>query len=96
MSETMNADVPTATQSGASGGISNSNAASATKTKASILAEQSAAIVDMAADFKTTVQSRKPYLEAKMVGIRLANLKELRDLGIIEDDEFKEEARKLI
>jgi hypothetical protein len=96
MSETMNADVPAATKSGSSGGIRNSNAASATKTKASILAEQSSAIVDMAADFKTTVQSRKPYLEAKMVHIRLANLKELRDLGIIEDDEFKEEARKLI
>jgi hypothetical protein len=35
-------------------------------------------------------------MEAKMVRIRLANLKELWDLGIIDDDEFKEEARKLI
>jgi hypothetical protein len=66
------------------------------KSKAKLLAEQSTAIIDMAADFKATVESRKPYLEAKMLRIKLANLKELKDLGIIDEEEFKIEARKLI
>jgi hypothetical protein len=61
----------------------NYNAVSAVKAKASVLAEQSSAIVDMAADFKPTLQSRKLYLEAKMVRMRLANLKELRYFGLL-------------
>jgi hypothetical protein len=75
MSERMNSISPAATQTQPAGVSKTSNAVAAVKTKASILAEQSSAIVDTAADFKTTVQSRKPYLEANMVRMRLANLK---------------------
>jgi superfamily II DNA helicase RecQ len=96
MSERINTASPAAAQTHPAGGSGNSSSVAAVKTKASILAEQSSAIVDMAADFKTTVQSRKPYLEAKMVRMRLANLKELRNLGVIDDEELKEEAKKLI
>jgi hypothetical protein len=96
MSERINSASPAATQTQPAGGSGDSNAVAALEAKASILAEQSSAIVDMAADFKTTVQSRKPYLEAKVVCMRLASLKELRDLGAIDDEELKKEARKLI
>jgi hypothetical protein len=71
----------------------NYNAVSAVKAKASVLAEQSSAIVDMAADFKTTLQSRKLYLEAKMVRMRLANLKELRYLGLLMVKSLKKRER---
>jgi DNA-binding HxlR family transcriptional regulator len=67
------------------------------KTKAKLLAEQSSAIIDIQANFKATVDSRKPYLEAKIVKkILLSNLKELEGLGIIDEEEFKIEAMKLI
>jgi hypothetical protein len=66
------------------------------KSKAKLLDEQSTAIMNIAADFKATVESRKPHLEAKMLRIKLANLKELKELVIIDEEEFKIEARKLI
>jgi hypothetical protein len=34
-------------------------------------------------------------VEAKVLRIKLANLKELKELGIIDEEEFKTEARKL-
>jgi hypothetical protein len=96
MSERINSISPAATQTQHADLSKHSSTVAAVKTRASIPAEKSSAIVDMAADFKTTVQSRKPYLEAKMVRMRFKNLKELRDLGVIDDEELKEEARKLI
>jgi hypothetical protein len=52
--------------------------------------------MDMAADFKATVESRKPYLEGKMLRIKLTKLKELKELGIFDEEELKIEARKLL
>jgi hypothetical protein len=95
ISERMNSTSQSAVKSQSQKDYGSSNNVAAVKTKASILAEQCSAIVAMAADFKTTLESRKPYVEAKMLRIKLANLKELRELGII-DEEFKAEARKLI
>jgi hypothetical protein len=50
----------------------------------------------MAAVFKDTVQRKKNYLEETMARMRLANSKELRDIGVIDDEELKEEERKKI
>ena len=66
------------------------------KTKSKLQAEQSSAIVKMAADFNATMESRKPYLEAKAKRIKLSHLKELKEIRVVDEDEFKTEAKKLI
>jgi hypothetical protein len=96
ISERMNSASQSAVKSQSQKDDGSSKNISAVKMKASILAEQSSAIVAMAADFKTTLEWRKPYVEAKMLRIKLANLQQLRELGIIDEEEFKAEARKLI
>jgi hypothetical protein len=73
------------TRSRLAGCTETAKAGGGVKSKAKLLAEQSTAFTDMAADCKATVESRKPYLEAKMLRIKLADLKELNQLGIIDE-----------
>ena len=66
------------------------------KPKSKLLAEQSSAIVKMAADFNATMESWKPYLEAKVKRNKLSHLKELEELGVVDEDELKTEAKNLV
>ena len=66
------------------------------KTMSKLPAEQSSAIVKMAADFNATMESWKPYLEAKVKRNKLSHLKELEELGVVDEDELKTEAKNLV
>jgi hypothetical protein len=48
----------------------------------------------VAEDFKNTLESKKSYLEAKVKRIKLSHLKELKELGVTDEDEFQIEAKK--
>jgi hypothetical protein len=62
--------------------------------KSKLLAEKFSALVKVAEDFKDTVERRKPYLDAKVKRIKLSLLKELKELGVVDKDEFQIEAKK--
>ncbi|KAL3700925.1 hypothetical protein R1sor_018947 [Riccia sorocarpa] len=65
------------------------------ESKARLLGKQSDAISRMSVDFASIAKDKTEYMAAKLFRVKLANLEKLKSIGVLNDEQFRVEAKKL-